>query len=268
MDALIRAVVEDVDDVQLMFVNVDLPGHGVPQEKLDEFFASRVEAVRSANPRVRDAVTADGRRIRVHCEITPAGGRMMTYCDVTDLIRNAELLEKLATTDSMTGLYNRRHFLELAEAEWGRFQRYHRPLSMLMIDIDHFKSVNDRYGHAVGDETIVFVAAACQQGKRTSDIVGRFGGEEFAMLLPETDQAQAVVVAERIRERVARHFLIVHKVRFNVTISLGAAQAAVGMSGIDALSRAADLALYQAKGEGRNRVIQWTPPLAPRLAAE
>ena len=242
--------------------------HGVAPEKMQEFFSSRVEAIRSANPAVRDAVTPDGRHVRVHCAVTPAGGRMMTYCDVTDLIRNAELLEKLATIDSMTGLYNRRQFLVAAEAEWSRFQRYQRPLSMLMIDIDHFKSVNDRYGHAVGDETIVSVAAACQEGKRGSDVVGRLGGEEFAMLLPETDAVQAAIVAERIRERVAGHFLFVHKVRFNVTISVGIAEATVSMPGIDALLRSADAALYQAKREGRNRVIQWLPESAPAVAAE
>jgi diguanylate cyclase (GGDEF)-like protein len=138
---------------------------------------------------------------------------------------------------------------------------------MLMIDIDHFKSVNDRYGHAVGDEAIVSVAA-CQEGKRGSDVVGRFGGEEFAMLLPETDSVQAAIVAERIRERVADHFLFVHKVRFNVTISVGIAEAVASMSGIDALLGSADAALYQAKREGRNRVIQWLPTSAPTLAAE
>lgn len=242
--------------------------HGVPPENLGEFFAERVEAVRSANPAIRDAETPDGRRIRVHCTITPSGGRMMTYCDVTDLIRNAELLEKLATIDSLTGLYNRRHFLTLAEAEWSRFQRYQRPLSLLMIDIDHFKSVNDRYGHAVGDQAIISVATACQRGKRGSDVVGRLGGEEFAILLPETDSAQAAVVAERIRQSVADHFLSVHDVRFKLTISVGAAAATASMSGTDALLRAADQALYQAKNAGRNRVTHWSPPSAPRLAAE
>jgi diguanylate cyclase (GGDEF)-like protein len=242
--------------------------YGVPPEKLQQYFAKRVEAMRSANPPVRDAVKPNGRHIRIHCAVTPAGGRMMTYCDVTDLIRNAELLEKLATIDSLTGLYNRRQFLVAAEAEWSRFQRYQRPLSMLMIDIDHFKSVNDRYGHAVGDETIVSVAAACQDGKRGSDVVGRLGGEEFAILLPETDSVQAAILAERIRERVADHFLFVHKVRFNVTISIGVAEATAGMPGIDALLGSADAALYQAKREGRNRVIQWSPASAPTLAAE
>jgi diguanylate cyclase (GGDEF)-like protein len=200
--------------------------------------------------------------------VTPSGGRMMTYCDVTDLIRNAELLEKLATIDSMTGLYNRRHFLALAGAEWSRFQRYQRPLSILMIDIDHFKSVNDRYGHAVGDQAIISVATACQRGKRNSDVVGRLGGEEFAIFLPETDSAQAAVVAERIRESVAGHFLSVHNVQFKLTISVGIAAATASMPGTDALLRAADQALYQAKSEGRNRLAHWSPAPAPRLAAE
>ena len=131
------------------------------------------------------------------------GGRMLTYCDVTDLVRNARQMEELATIDSMTGLSNRRHFLALAAAEWSRFQRYYRPLSVLMIDVDHFKSVNDRYGHAVGDQALIAVANACLEGKRSSDIVGRIGGEEFAMLLPETDLYQARIVADRICKAVA-----------------------------------------------------------------
>jgi diguanylate cyclase (GGDEF)-like protein len=246
----------------------DAGSHQVAPDKREEFLESRVEAIRSATPAVRDAKLADGRTIRVHCSITANGGRMLTYCDVTDLIRNAEMLEKLATIDSMTGLCNRRHFLSLAEGEWSRFQRYQRPLSLLAIDIDHFKSVNDRYGHAVGDEAIVSVANACQQGRRASDIVGRLGGEEFVMLLPETDQAQAMIVAERLRDRVAAHILHVHQVQFRLTISLGVAQAAVSMSGIDALLRSADQALYRAKNAGRNRVETWSPRADQNIAAE
>lgn len=242
--------------------------HGLAGEQLEAFFASRVEAVRVAAPGVRDAHTPDGRHVRVQTSVTANGGRMLTYCDVTDLIKNAEQLEKLATIDSMTNLYNRRHFMISAQAEWNRFQRYQRPLSLLAIDIDHFKSVNDRYGHAVGDEAIIAVAAGCLLGKRASDIVGRLGGEEFAMLLPETDMGQAEIVAERIREQIARHFLTVHKVRFNVTISAGIAAATISMSGIDALLRCADDALYQAKDAGRNCVTKYVPPQEARLAAE
>jgi len=242
--------------------------YGMAGEQHDAFLASRVEAVRSASPAVRDAHTPDGRHIRVHCSVTANGGRMLTYCDVTDLVNNAEQLEKLATIDSMTNLYNRRQFLISANAEWNRFQRYQRPLSLLAIDIDHFKSVNDRFGHAVGDEAIISVAASCLSGKRASDIVGRLGGEEFAMLLPETDMAQAEIVAERIREQIAGHFLTVHKARFNVTISVGLAVATISMSGIDALLRCADDALYQAKGAGRNRVVKYVASPEVNLAAE
>jgi diguanylate cyclase (GGDEF)-like protein len=246
----------------------DASRRGLSGDELEAYLAGRVEAARTATPAAYDMVLADQRQFRTHCAITADGGRMLTYCDISDLIRNAQLLEKLATVDSMTGLYNRRHFMVLAEAEWSRYQRYQRPLSVLMLDIDHFKSVNDRYGHAVGDEAIAAVANACERGKRNSDIAGRLGGEEFAILLPETDAAQAKVVAERVREAVAAHVFSVHKVRFSVTISLGIAQASVSMSGIDALLRDADAALYQAKEAGRNRVVIATPPATPKLAAE
>jgi diguanylate cyclase (GGDEF)-like protein len=249
-------------------VLVDSGAHGVPPDQIEAYSASRIEAIRTMEPKAQDMQLSDGRHVRIHCTVTPNGGRMLSYCDVTDLIRNAELLERLATTDSMTTLYNRRHFLTLAGAEWSRFQRYQRPLSMLMIDIDHFKSVNDQYGHAVGDQAIISVATACQQNKRNSDVVGRLGGEEFAVLLPETDEAQAAIVAERIRESIAGHLLSVHDVQFALTVSVGIAAATASMSGTDALLRAADSALYQAKSEGRNCLACWSPPPAPRLAAE
>jgi diguanylate cyclase (GGDEF)-like protein len=193
---------------------------------------------------------------------------MLTYVDITDLTNKANMLERLATTDPLTGLYNRRHFLGSLDAEWSRFQRYYRSVSVLMLDIDHFKSVNDRYGHAVGDEAIRAVAAACIEGKRKSDLVGRLGGEEFAVLLPETSLSRAKTVAERIRKRVMAIRLSAHEVQFGVTVSIGVAEANVGMSAIDALMSAADNALYQAKADGRNKCICWSQPLPPSKAAE
>lgn len=240
----------------------------VPPDQREAFVAARVEAMRRAEVTTRDTQLDDGRHIRMHCTVTPNGGRMLVFCNISDLIHNAELLEKLATIDSMTGLSNRRHFLSLAEAEWIRFRRYQRPLSMLMLDIDHFKGVNDRYGHAVGDDVIISVAHAAQQAKRGPDVVGRLGGEEFAILLPETDAVQAAVVAERIRERVAGQSLSTHNSQFGVTISVGIATASTSMSGIDVLLRAADEALYEAKIAGRNRVAQWSPRTKPKLAIE
>ena len=242
--------------------------HDVSAGRREDYAASRADAIRALDEPVRDKLLHDGRHIRIHCSVTANGGRMLNYCDVSDLIRNAKLLEELATIDSLTGIYNRRHFMVSAEAEWSRFHRYHRPLSMLMVDIDHFKSINDRYGHAVGDEAIKFVALACKQDLRGSDMVGRVGGEEFALVLPETDRAQAAIVAERIRERVAAQFLSAHKVQFKTTISVGVAEATASMSGVDALLRSADLALYQAKANGRNRVVEWSEHTPPKLAAE
>jgi diguanylate cyclase (GGDEF)-like protein len=227
--------------------------------ELAKFPARRVEEVKTGD-HVRDLQTPDGRRIRAHCTTMLNGGRMLTYVDITDRTQKAKMLETLATTDPLTGLFNRRHFLESLDAEWSRFQRYYRSVSVLMLDIDHFKSVNDRYGHAVGDAAIRTVSAACLDGKRKSDIIGRLGGEEFAVLLPETSLSRAKTVAERIRKRVMNSHIVTHQVQFGVTVSIGIAEAIVGMSGIDALMSAADHALYQAKAEGRNRCIAWSPP--------
>lgn len=231
-------------------------------------FAARRAAEVKAGDHVRDLKTPDGRRLRAHCTNMTGGGRMLTYIDITDLIRNAEELERLATTDTLTGLYNRRHLLNALEAEWSRFQRYYRSLSVLMLDIDHFKAVNDDYGHAIGDDAIKMVANACLEGKRKSDIVGRLGGEEFAVLLPETSLSRATIVAERIRKRIAAQMLKARDVHFHVTASIGIAEASVSMSGTEALMNAADQALYQAKEAGRNRSVCWSPPPAAKLAAE
>jgi diguanylate cyclase (GGDEF)-like protein len=239
----------------------------LPAKELAGFASKRVAEVK-AGDHVRDLQTPDERRLRAHCTNMVGGGRMVTYYDVTDLIRNAEQLERLATTDPLTGLYNRRHFLVALEAEWSRFQRYYRSMSVLMVDIDNFKSINDRYGHAVGDEAIKAMADACLRGKRKSDIVGRVGGEEFAVLLPETSLSRAKIVAERIRKRIAAQTLRAHEAHFQITASIGVAEALVSMPGMDALMKAADQALYQAKAQGRNRCVCWSPPPPAKLAAE
>jgi diguanylate cyclase (GGDEF)-like protein len=151
----------------------------------------------------------------------------------------------------MTGLNNRRHFLVLAENEWSRFKRYGRPLAVLMIDIDLFKSVNDIYGHDVGDEAIKSVAEVLQNHKRTSDIVGRLGGEEFALVLPEATLDSAVSAAERLRQLVANRLIVVEERALSVTISIGAS--------VDEVLKEADVALYEAKRSGRNCVCRFAP---------
>lgn len=175
----------------------------VPPEEMDTFISQRIASVRKGESAPALLPVRDGRTIRSQCAVLPDDGRMLTYTDVTDFIRNAEELERLATTDSITLCYNRRHFVALAEAEWSRFQRYNRPLSVMMLDVDYFKSINDRYGHEAGDRTLARIADVCQSVKRSSDVVGRLGGDELAMLLPETDLVQAHVIADRLRSGVA-----------------------------------------------------------------
>jgi diguanylate cyclase (GGDEF)-like protein len=162
-------------------------------------------------------------------------------------------LRKFASVDGMTGLFNKRHFELLAAAEWERFGRYGRPLTLLMVDIDFFKSVNDQYGHDVGDRLIVQIANACRDQKRKSDIVARLGGEEFALLLPETELAAGAVVAERLRDSISRHVLALLDDNIAVTVSIGVSEAREGNS-LAELLKHADTALYEAKRNGRNQV--------------
>jgi diguanylate cyclase (GGDEF)-like protein len=229
--------------------------YAAPPEQLDALIARRIALVRAGDPTPVDLRVADGRIIRSQCAVLPGGGRMLTYADVTDLVRNAEELERLATIDGLTGICNRRHFMVLAEAEWSRFQRYHRPLSLLLVDIDHFKSINDRFGHDAGDRAIAHVADLCKDGKRGTDIVARVGGEEFVVLLPEADLAQAEQVAQRLHRKLADHPLVAGSGREAMTLSIGVSEATLSMSGIDALMKAADEALYLAKSSGRNRTV-------------
>jgi diguanylate cyclase (GGDEF)-like protein len=245
--------------------------YNVPPDKIGAFIADRIAVIRAGDPMPVDIPHRGDRVVRAQCTMLPEGGRMIHYTDVTDLVTRAKAFERLAATDGMTGLYNRREFDELAASEWSRFQRYQRPLSLLLFDIDRFKSINDAYGHEIGDRAVLHVAALCNEGKRASDIIARIGGDEFAMLLPETDAAQAQAVAERLRERIASTPLDSgDQGKVALTISAGLTQATLSMSGIAALSRIADAALYMAKAAGRNRVELAATPAEPpqRNAAE
>jgi len=163
-------------------------------------------------------------------------------------------LKTLAAVDGLTGLYNRRHFETLAQAEWARFRRYLRPLSILMIDIDYFKTVNDRFGHDIGDLALKAISTVCNSAKRDSDIAARIGGEEFALLLPEANEAAALVVAERFCKMVREWSSRVQDGELRITVSIGVASATASMSGYEALMKKADGAPYIAKRVGRDRV--------------
>lgn len=163
-------------------------------------------------------------------------------------------LQRLAIIDELTGLYNRRHFFEVARLEFERARRYRRPLSIIMVDIDHFKQVNDRLGHLVGDQVLRVVAQRCLENMRESDVVGRYGGEEFIMLLPETGQEGALQSAERLRIAIADAPIPARGQSVRVTISIGWASLDAGCADLDQLISLADEALYAAKARGRNAV--------------
>jgi len=175
-------------------------------------------------------------------------------------IQNARLFSEvqlLASTDSLTGLHNRRHFIEMSKREFGRARRYQRPLTAIMMDIDHFKQVNDTYGHAVGDQALQIVAERLRKTVRDIDILGRYGGEEFAALLLETDLDEARIVAERLRQCAAEPPINIEGSTLTITISVGVASLDKGYTGLDTLLVRADQALYIAKQAGRNRVSVW-----------
>lgn len=165
-------------------------------------------------------------------------------------------LQRASNTDAMTGVANRRSFIPLIHQEMLRCQRFERPLSLMMLDIDHFKSINDTYGHPTGDNVICKLAEVCCMESRQIDKVARLGGEEFAILLPETDLSFALAVAERIRLAVeALAMRSIDNREFRFTVSIGVAEYQTDNASIEQLLSAADAALYRAKNAGRNQVV-------------
>lgn len=170
-----------------------------------------------------------------------------------------EELERRAYTDYLTGLANRRHCLEQAENELARTLRYGKELSILMLDVDRFKQVNDTYGHKVGDIVLQELSAVCCGTLRNVDVVGRIGGEEFAVLLPETGLEPAMEAAERLRAAIAAAPVTPGGgLPLHFTVSLGVTTVTERDATVDELLNQADQALYRAKSEGRNRVCRYT----------
>ncbi len=184
-----------------------------------------------------------------------------TFADEAAIvIENARLYEKaqqMATSDGLTGIFNRRYFYEIAKKEFERSQRYNTPLSTIMIDIDHFKYINDTYGHAAGDRVLIQFVERMQAELRNTDILSRYGGEEFAILLPETDSEEAFQVAERLRTVVAKDPFTLQAAKPYITISLGVATNETDVALLDLLIDRSDKALYESKQFGRNRVRSW-----------
>ena len=228
---------------------------------------------------------------RSHARVTAAGGRVTikdlgstngTYVNdelLTDdyQLRNGDLVKigrtifkfiaggnieaayhdeiyRLTTVDGLTQIYNRRYFEETLERELARCNRYNRALSLVLIDIDHFKNVNDSYGHLAGDHVLKQLAGTIKTRIRREDILSRFGGEEFSLLLPEVDLAGAATLADKTRKVIEKHKFEFDRQHIPVTVSLGVATIDGTQSDAQDLIRAADGKLYEAKAAGRNRV--------------
>ena len=184
-----------------------------------------------------------------------------------DLLMQNRTLSEISARDSLTGLYNRWYVMEKIDSEMNRALRHGSPMSVLMLDLDHFKKVNDSFGHSVGDEVLKVVGQVLRESCRVYDVAGRYGGEEFCVVLPETRVGNTKQVAERIRSRLASTELPVGSSSITVTASIGVA----GMDSVSdegvvsaaALLDRADRALYAAKHHGRNRVELWLPEAPP-----
>jgi diguanylate cyclase (GGDEF)-like protein len=178
-------------------------------------------------------------------------------------IANARLfaaVQLASITDGLTGLFNRRHVMLLAEREFHRTRRFNRPLSAIMLDIDHFKRVNDTHGHAAGDQVIAEIARRISAGVRNIDVAGRYGGEEFVLLLPETALAGSGMLGNRLRQAIAATPVATVAGPLPITASLGVATAEPDVPDAATLIARADSALYNAKEAGRNRIAAYGLP--------
>ena len=205
-----------------------------------------------------DLRTRDGRIVAVlgSANKVAINERLYWLVQLRDITERKSLmveLEKQANSDYLTGLPNRRHFMQLAEQELQRAYRYDRPLSMLMLDLDHFKWLNDQHGHLSGDDMLQRVGECFSLALREHDLIGRIGGEEFAALLPETDLPQAIEVAQRVCQLTAGiRLTTMTGAEISTTVSIGIATTRPERESIDALLSRSDRALYRAKAEGRN----------------
>ena len=177
-----------------------------------------------------------------------------SFVDISEMKRLQEELRTLSIKDSLTNLYNRRYFYERTEVEMGRAHRVQRPLLFIMIDLDHFKKVNDTYGHQAGDKVLVSFSKIASKYLREYDILCRFGGEEFAILCPESKLEDSIVIADRIRKGIEKNKFLYSDNEIKITVSIGITHLLKEDKTIDKLIKRADDALYKAKETGRNKV--------------
>jgi diguanylate cyclase (GGDEF)-like protein len=228
-------------------------GHSAEETSLGAFASYPVVT----NGRLAGLLAVSGRAVgRLTGDTQAFLGQVANQAHI--VMENSRLFERvknLAIRDSLTDLYNHRHVMDLVQQEFDRVGRYQESFSLLMVDVDHFKRINDAHGHPAGDAVLREIAQLLRDTLRTVDSLGRYGGEEFAAVLPHTGAEEARRTAERVRQRVEAHPFRAGDGQVRVTVSVGVATCpAAGVDSPAALVREADRALYQAKEQGRNRV--------------
>jgi two-component system, cell cycle response regulator len=188
-------------------------------------------------------------------DLIKVGDNILKYLSGSDVeAQYHEIIFSMTITDGLTNLSNRKQLDALLAEEITRSQRHSRPLSLLMLDVDHFKKINDSYGHLAGDMVLRSLAGLLQRRMRPTDKLGRYGGEEFCAILAETNLQNATAIANELRELIANHPFVADKHEFKATVSIGASTLLPGMKGDDLYARADEM-LYQAKRSGRNCVM-------------
>jgi len=195
---------------------------------------------------------------RIRAMLRRRGALLGLESTIRELSDTNQQLEQLLMLDEKTGLYNFREFRRRLREEWARALRYENPLSLVFLDIDDFKAINDELGHPAGDRVLTEFATLVAGGARANDVAARYGGEEFSIILPHTESDMAVRVAERIRRAVSEFEFLTDERPIHITVSAGVATypSTEGVSSVDDLVRAADTALYRAKDAGKNCVVQ------------
>jgi diguanylate cyclase (GGDEF)-like protein len=180
----------------------------------------------------------------------------------TNMLRDAlDTLGEMSNRDGLTGIYNRRYLENRLKSEFDRARRHGGTFSMILFDLDFFKKVNDTYGHLAGDKVLVEVARRMSDQLRSSDIVGRYGGEEFALILPETQIEGARTFGDRLREMIELEPVIYDNTTIPITVSMGATEYSAELASYDKLILQSDVALYASKAGGRNRLTCYSPEL-------
>jgi diguanylate cyclase (GGDEF)-like protein len=249
---------------QAMLPELQKSAIGQPAAAVLRAHATLVEQIAASAPGpVELAVNGTGPVRYYQCQLSPvldwrhkAAGKIVTLADYSQTRQMLEQLRDLAIRDALTGAVNRRHFAELAEREIERRRRHPSAIALISVDLDHFKRINDTYGHAAGDAVLQAVAALYLRMIRATDVLGRLGGEEFLLLLPETPPAVAQAIAERLRQALEQQTVTYEGQTMTVTASFGVTGLDHGGPvSLDALMRQADKAMYAAKAAGRNCVV-------------